>query len=290
MTELSQWDWVSLGDREGRVDHPSAAPTWLVPPKVELEGEWLVFRRPVRHAPHGPRVLERLRVSADTSLLTKFVQLDEAPAERILAYARQHGPFGFCEHGDLTHRLDPSACWPASSAAAAGRTVGREALSWWRNLAGHARSLLNAAAQLSKGRVDDVTLARLNPELLFSAQRLENARREPESFIAYGMELWLRLFQVRPRVTYNPLRKRFEARISGSPPLPGALALQIMLTLTRSTGIAVCSSCGKLFPPSRRLNPNRNAYCKKCGIKAAWREAQARHRARRSANRKAQGS
>ena len=165
----------------------------------------------------------------------------------------------------------------------------REALQWWRNLASHARALLNAAAQLFKGRVDDLTLARLNPGLFLSPPLLlRAARRDPASFVAYGMELWLRFFQVRPRAIYNRRRKRFEVRIGGSPPLAGALALQIMLALTRWSGIAVCSSCGRLFPPSRRPNPNRNTYCDACGIRAAWREAQARRRERKLTNRKAE--
>jgi hypothetical protein len=59
-----------------------------------------------------------------------------------------------------------------------------EALQWWRNLAGHARGLLSAAAQLSKGRVDDTTLARLNPSCFFPLGGSRAARRDPASF--YG--------------------------------------------------------------------------------------------------------
>jgi hypothetical protein len=162
----------------------------------------------------------------------------------------------------------------------------REDTQWWRNLAGHSRALLSLAAQQSKGRVNDSALARLNPGLLLSAARLRQARREPASLVVYGMELWLRLFQVRPHATYNSRRKRIEVKISGMPPLPAALALQIMLVLTRWSGIAICSSCGSLFSPSRRPNPNRNTDCKRCGVRAAWREAQMRRRERKLTNRK----
>jgi len=287
MTNSSGWDWVDLGGDRG-VDHPSATPTWSAPPEVELDGQWLLFRYPVRTLRHGRRALQVRRVRAGARLLTEFVTLDEAPAERILAYARRHGPLGFCQHGHPSHRAGPDGCAPAIATTGAGQPAVREALQWWRNLAGHARALLNAAAQLFKGRVDDQTLARLNPELLFSAPRIRTARRNPASFVAFGMELWLRYFQVRPRAIYNRRRKRFEVRIGGSSALAGALALQIMLALTRWSGIAVCSSCGKLFAPSRRPNPNRNAYCDACGINAAWREAQARRRQRKLTNRKAE--
>lgn len=278
MTELERWDWVLLGDEAGQIDRPAAVPTWMGAPEVNLDGEWLLFRYPVRIRRHGRRELRFRAFKPGAALLTEFVRLDEAPAECILHYARRYGALGFCRHGDPRHRLLPQGC---AAAVWSGQPVVREALQWWRNLAGHARALLNVGAQLFKGRVDDLTLARLNPELLLSAPRLRSARRNPAAWVAYGMELWLRLFQVRPRATYNAQRKRFEIRIAGAPPLPGALALQIVLTLTRSAGIAICSGCGKLFPPSRRPNPNRNSYCKSCGMRAAWREAQARRRAKR---------
>jgi len=279
MTELKQWDWLGLSDDEGPVDRRTAVPVWSAPPEVELEGEWLVFRRPLTLRP-GRRTLERRKVSAGRSLLTEFVQLDEAPEERILGYARRYGPLGFCHHGDPSHRLNPESCSPAVSAGESGEAILREALQWWRNLASHARRLLNAAAQLRKGAVDDMTLVRLSPGLIFSAKRLKGARREAGWFVAYGVDLWLRFFQVRPRVTYDETRKRIEAKMSGSPALAGALALQIMIVLTRSTGFAICSGCGRPFAPSRRPNPNRNAYCQGCGKKAAWRDAQERHRKR----------
>jgi len=281
MTDLEQWDWVNLGDDEGRVDRPSAGLAWSAPPEVELDDQWLVFPYPVRVLRRSTRAFQVRTVRASAGLLTEFIKLDEASAQSIVAYARQHGPFGFCQHGDPSHRIHPEGCAAAIATTGAGQVAVREALQWWRNLAGHARALLNAAAQLSKGRVDDITLVRLNPGLLFLRPRvLRAARRDPAPFVAYGMDLWLRFFQVRPRATYNPRRKRFEVRISGSSALAGALALQIMLALTRSAGIAVCSGCGKVFPPSRRPNPNRNTYCDTCGIRAAWREAQARRRER----------
>ena len=283
MTDAKQWDWVDLGDEEGRVDHAAAIPAWSAAPEVELDGEWLLFHYPVRRQKRGKRTLQFRKVEAAKHLLTEFVQLDDAPAERILAYARRHGRFGFCQHGDPSHRLGLVGCGPTVRTTE-GKSAVCEDLQWWRNLAGHARALLNVAAQISRRQVDDVTLARLNPQLCFSARLLRAARRDPAPFVAYGLELWLRFFQVRPRVFYRARRKRFEIQVGGAPPLAGALTLQMMLAVTRSTGVAVCSSCGRLFAPSRRINPNRNAYCKACGVRAAWREAQARRRAKKFAH------
>jgi hypothetical protein len=286
MTEPEQWEWVRLGDEEGRIDRLSAVPAWSAPAGVELDGQSLLFYYPVRTRAHGSRALQFRRIRAGASLLTEFLKLDRAPAERILAYARQHGPLGFCQHGDPSHCLLPRGCSPEICTIATGRPAVREDIQWWRSLAGHARALLNLAAQLSKTRVNDLALAQLNPELLFSAVRLRAARRDPAPFVVYGVELWLRYFQVRPRTTYNSRGKRIEVKISGFPPLPGALAMQIMLVVAGSRGIAICSGCGGLFSPPRRPNPNRNAYCGRCGVRAAWREAQTRHRERNKTNRK----
>ena len=282
MTTQRWWDWLDLGDREGSLDRPSDLFGWSVPPEVDLDGEWLIFRRPIRMLQSGRRVLRLRKVKAGPNLLSEFVTLHNAPAGRILEYARKYGPLGLCEHGDPTHRLDPKGCRLVVSASREAIHL-REAVQWWRNLAGHAHALLNASAQLLKGKIEPPTFMRLSPKLTsLSPRQLRIALRTPGVFPTYGLDQWLQFSKVRPRPTYNPRRKRFDIRISGSPALLGALALQIMLTMTQSAGIAICSGCGKLFPPSRRPNPNRNTYCSGCGIKAAWREAQSRQRARKA--------
>ena len=281
MTIVREWDWVHLGDSEGRIDRLSPLRAWPVPPDVRLDGEWLTFRYPVRVLRPGRRALRVRRVRAGRGLLTEFVALADAPAERILEYARRYGPLGFCKHGDPSHRLRIEGCGALTVSRGTPDEAGqlREAVQWWRNLAHHARALLNAAVQLSKHKLKPISMMQLNPALIFATQlKWRELLRNPEPFVVYGLDLWLRFFQVRPRASYNPLGGRFEIRINGSPALAGALAIQIMLALTRSAGIAICSSCGKAFPPSRRPNPNRNSYCKSCGIKAAWRDAQARRR------------
>src|SRR5258708_3024555 len=99
---------------------------------------------------------------------------------------------------DEEGRIDRLSAFPAWSAPAGGGEI-----EWWRSLAGHGGALVNLAAQMFKGRVSNLALAQLNPELLFSAGRPRPARHDPAPFVIYGLELWLRYFQVRPRTTYN---------------------------------------------------------------------------------------
>lgn len=91
--ELERWDWVLLGNEEGQVDRRAAVPGWLAPPEVDLDGEWLLFRYPVRTRRQTASVSLGFRTfRAGPGLLTEFVKLDEVPAERILDYARRYGP------------------------------------------------------------------------------------------------------------------------------------------------------------------------------------------------------
>jgi predicted RNA-binding Zn-ribbon protein involved in translation (DUF1610 family) len=149
----------------------------------------------------------------------------------------------------------------------------------WRENIERVRALLNAIAQFSKSRkVSDRTLIALNPKLSVSAAALRKARIAGWSFIAAWTQMWLRAFRVRPAILYDAQSKGFHARLRGRPGLGSALALQLMTLACQSKGIAICSSCGRPFPPKRRPIPTRESYCPKCGIQAAWRDAQRRRR------------
>ncbi len=60
--------------------------------------------------------------------------------------------------------------------------------------------------------------------------------------------------------------------------LYGALAIQLMFNVCRTDGLAVCTSCGTPYLPSRKPRRDRNSYCAECGRKAAVRDAAARYR------------
>ena len=68
----------------------------------------------------------------------------------------------------------------------------------------------------------------------------------------------------------------------------GALAVQLLMAVSRTGGLAICSGCGAPYVPKRRPNPRRRRYCPQCGLKAAWRDAQAAQRRRPPGGAKAQ--
>jgi hypothetical protein len=60
-----------------------------------------------------------------------------------------------------------------------------------------------------------------------------------------------------------------------------ALAAELLSVIPEPWGVFLCTSCGVVTIPQRRPSRGRR-YCEKCGIRAAWRDAQRRFRAKRS--------
>jgi hypothetical protein len=265
-------DWLDLGSGEDViVDRPADALAWNIAPSVTLDNGTLVFRYVTARRRSGQLYVKRAKAQPDSRLLTRFIELADASDDKILAYARQYGRLGLCLHGELQHLAsDNPACIQIGRNARFVEPVER-----WRENIKRVRALLNAIAQFSKSRkISDRTLIDLNP----GPAALRKARIAGWSFIAAWTQMWLRAFRVQPVILYDPRTKRFHARLRGRPGLGSALALQLMTLACQSKGIAICSSCARPFPPKRRPTPTRESYCPKCGIHAAWRDAQRRHR------------
>ncbi|MGO9451559.1 MAG: hypothetical protein ACLQDV_11025 [Candidatus Binataceae bacterium] len=242
---------------------------------MALEGGTLVFRYILARRKSGKLYLQRGLARPDGRLLTRFIELADASDDKILAYARQYGRLGLCKHGELQHLAsDYPDCGQSGLGGKFVEPVGR-----WRENANRVRALLNAIAQFSKnGKVSDQTLIALNPKLALSAAALRKARTTSWSFIVAWTQTWLRACRVLPVILYDSRSKRFHVRLRGRPGLGSALALQLMTLSGQSKGIAICSSCARPFPPRRRPSAARESYCSKCGIRAAWRDAQRRRR------------
>lgn len=269
-------DYLDLGSgEEVIVDRPADGRAWDIPSEVVLEGGNLIFRYvPVRRK-SGKRYLKKAKARTDGRLLTRFIELANVSDDKVLAYARRYGRLGLCEHGELQHLAsDYPECIQTGRG---GKFV--EPVERWRENSQRARALLNAIAQFSKsGKVSDQTLIALYPQLGLSPAALRKARMAGWSFILAGTSMWLRGFRVRPMILYDRRAERFHVRLAGRPGLGGALALQLMTLTGQSRGIAICSSCARFYSPEHQPSGARESYCTKCGIKAAWRDAQRRRR------------
>ncbi len=91
--------------------------------------------------------------------------------------------------------------------------------------------------------------------------------------IINAVDRWLELGRVRP---FCVLRgKTLTVRFGGGPGggLFAALALQLLIAVTGTRGLAICTACTRPYAPKRRPNPNRRNYCQKCAHKTAVRDA-----------------
>ena len=255
-------DWLDLASGEDAVvDRPVDALAWDIASAVTLENGRIVFRYVIARRRNNKLYLKRAKARPDSRLLTQFIELADASDDKILAYARQYGRLGLCEHGELQHLAsDYPDCLQRGRQAMFVERVER-----WRENARRVQALLNAIAQFSKSKkVSDQTLIALNPNLSLSAAALRQARIAGWSFIAAWTQMWLSAFRVRPVILYDPRTKRFRARLRGRPGLGSTLALQLLTVACQSNGIAICSSCAQPFPPKRRPSPTRESYCPKC--------------------------
>jgi predicted RNA-binding Zn-ribbon protein involved in translation (DUF1610 family) len=279
-------DYLDLAvGEEAILDRRGDASAWKIPSNVTLEEDILVFRYGLGRTKSGRRYyLMRGTAQPDGRVLTDFIELAEAPKEKILAYARRYGRLGLCQHNELWHLADD---YPDCIQGGRGGSF-VEPVERWREYARHARALLNAIAQFSSsGMVSDQTLVALNPKLARSRAALRQVRKAAWSSIGLWTERWLRAARVRPELLYDRSSKRFEIRLRGRPGLASLLALQLLTLSGRSKGIAICSSCAIPFAPKRRPTAGRASYCPKCGTRAAWRDAQHRRRLRTKPNLKA---
>jgi hypothetical protein len=177
-------------------------------------------------------------------------------------------------------------------------------LSAWHRYAHIAQAIIDIAARLHQGKP-------VSDKYIWKDARIELFAVTDEGFtedyqlqafaISVAVNGWLELGGVRPyflweggrppTVTlgpailwwFKPASRAYMLRIMPhlqGTTLFGALGVQLLMAVSRAAGFAVCSACGKVYMPKRRPNPKRRRYCGRCGVKAAWRDAQLRRRAK----------
>jgi hypothetical protein len=171
---------------------------------------------------------------------------------------------------------------------------GVEPLYEWRRYARRARGLLNVAAALHVGRVAAVedwqaALAGWRepgrPKGLSTVPWWKRSVGADGRVVDMVIDLWLFLGNVRPRFSWTDSGSQLAL---GGDGLVGALALQLMLAISRTDGLAMCSSCGVPYIPFKRPTAARRRYCSKCrkaGVPLRDAQRALRARAQVSANR-----
>jgi hypothetical protein len=286
---ISGWDWITLANESGDIHVPAAGKAWLVPAEVRIRGNRLLyhfFGRP----PRMPAT-----INPGSTLLAEFLSLVDSPDDKFASFVRRRGVLGLCRHGlPYPHQAMTGHqrwnrvvnCFPGRLRR--GSTVGGrpdywlwEPLAAWRRYTRVARATLNIVAELRQGRSgrreDWLVLSPFPP----AEAPLPSIDKNPWHYIGSVLDDW---FACRPARLSFTLGDDGQLgidldQITGS--LFEYLRLQLAFAVGRGAGLALCASCGQLYSPQRRPNPNRLSYCHKCGRAAAMRAASARYRQRR---------
>jgi hypothetical protein len=163
---------------------------------------------------------------------------------------------------------------------------------WYLSLAQRCRSVLNIAARLHRGQPGELDdWETIDPRVAewsdFTTGQgwkkvpyTKEARVEDEREVLGNLlDCWLDLTGTRIRVSWTSRSPEVGLAPSG---VLGAVVTSLVFSVTRSGGLAVCSNCGRAYPPTRRPIAGRRRYCpdEQCQ-KARLRDAQADLRARR---------
>ena len=278
-----RWELGGLVDPRGGLGRNLPAGQLIAPKTASVVADalvWADFGRAIRPG---------------RNMLEGFVDLVDRPAARILRYAMKWGPlfttlcqcdwdaavvgYEFPHDYRRVHDHDPDSehpCrWYLFDQPIWG---GIEPFSLWRKYSRRARGLLRIAAALNSASGtgdrhdwDDVDQP-YDPEGSgYDIEDPEHAR----FLLSQQLDWWLYLSGCRPTValgTPHPLMFAGDG-------LFAAIGLQLAFVASVSRGLAMCAGCGTVFTP-RRLQAGRAAYCRRCGVQAARRDAARRYRER----------
>lgn len=255
-------------DEEGTLERRLPIDQWWVPREVRLKGSGLVWRFDLgRYVSSGP------------GLLADFLQLGDASDLAICGYAKKWGVLQICKLHNLpaSHNV---ASPPSKETAwfcqcklrlineGRGLSYG-EPCEAWRKYARQAQAILSLAAQLREGNpgpLQDWQVLRpkkLIEEWLTDKGSTKNQKVfEGRLQVSFELKTWLGL----GNVGFAPYWGEADPIVLfGNRRLFGALALQLLFTVSRTEGFAFCSSCGQCYPPEkRRPRPDQRRYCKRC--------------------------
>lgn len=277
------------------VDNPAGMPKpWQRAPRIEIDGDnlrwqYLPMAGDEEIIAFGPIKVLALPVQTGVKspLLIDFVTLAERSDQQIAAFARKWGLLHPCAHN--MPRTHP----PLPGEARRGRfcdtvdpdaVAGAEPLAVWRLWSSMGQAVIRIASRQSIGTTDGVeTNGDLSDwQMLLPNDQIRGVTSgtldAAKGRLATVVEMWLRIGAVQPRV--DPLKPPHLV-VSGVD-LFGAIALQLAMVVTSTTGLAFCAGCGNAFVPNRRPAARRRRYCETCReVGIPLRDASAAYRGRR---------
>ena len=303
-TELGSWYDAGFGDGDGGGDIGRAAlgdAPWLAPKAVHVADGRLYWDDGDERLPGGgvrTKAGQGRMVHAKPDLLGRFIDTwDDETGDRISDFAMTFGVLKLCNRGLPVGHARPGPysagphddCYPTGLRPDFRPYVELEA---WRLWARRAMGLLTIAAKLQLSELPDpehwaVHGTGSRPPGHRSLQwreylDIEEAIGLERLIAARLINDWLAIGHVHLEARWEEDSATPTARAAGKG-LFGALALQLLLTTAKSQGLAICTSCGDPYTPTRKPAAGRDNYCPDCGKQAARREASRRWRAKKRA-------
>jgi hypothetical protein len=274
-------------------DPPPLTYGWFVPDNIRLEGSRLLWS----FEPKKVHQINPNRTSLRDDFLIGFSRLGDASDGGILEYARQWGILGICKHGRPVGHLSTLlqyinttreiCCEPPKQ----GRWS-YDPLEKWRDYAEQVQAVLRLARQCWDEKLAPIDWTKTqhstvdkpgskadwekairewridNPDINGSAQWAHagvEKVRAGRSVLSMIINQWLKVNNIRPQFGWyeNQPSIALAAPTAYNTLLP-MLAVQMMLEVSNSIDLALCSGCSKPFHLRRGQSLHRKSYCLEC--------------------------
>jgi hypothetical protein len=234
-------------------------------PQGRLTAEWHGKVFPQTGEIQRPR---KMSTGNAEGCLDRFLRLGSGAPEDILEFAQDWGLLDLGEGQPLTPSLFEM---PEPGVFSRLRTSGflnapqSESLRTWYLASDEARAILLLISQIRREVPTD-------PDLWGSVLGLGRWATEIASLSAdeqagvlvQALDSWLWYGRMAPRVRWTSAIESPELHWDLLWSVGGLLAWQLVSVATSDRGIAVCTECGNPYEPSRKPNPNRENFCRKC--------------------------
>lgn len=294
----------------GALDRPVQSDRWDRPGQLHLRDGLLIWSGREK-AP-----------SPNRTVFESFLKLANATDRAILTFAKKWGVLYLCQHRlpsshatlppyEGPHRLIPTRqpnvfldadvldLIPSGGFARCPLIAGDantfvEHLDDWRRYARQAANTVQLALQVHRQNLGE---PKLWGELCGPAEWLDPEQHtvtqikewQPDNLsdarfrLSQVVNRWLDVSAMQPMLCWGSYAQ--PTVTLGNRTLFGYLASQLLLVVSKTRGLALCTECAEWFTPTRQLPPGRNPYCAKCGRAAAIRDASRRYRAKHAARR-----
>jgi hypothetical protein len=211
-----------------------------------------------------------------TGALDAFLRIQNG--RDVLRFAQRYGHLMLCRDGVPASHHRPPLGEPPGWCPPLGAEEGRnwEPVDRWLYYVRRANALVRVAAALHGGELGQESDWRILSEHAALPRESLHTRR---SHLAAAIWGWLDLARVQPGLTWDTHPP--ELRLWSGAGTFGVLGVQLLIAVSQSHGLAVCTSCSRPYLREQRaVQAGRGNYCPACGERGGARVRKQRQRER----------